>query len=297
MNLKAQTEILQELVMRDTQNPTEEAQRIKEWKAQTLVVQALEAEALALQTIENAKLKPECFQFGTSTLTAYTDEKGIPWFNANEVCAALEYANPWDALAQHVDKVDDLAKREVIDSMGRNQVANFINESGLYALIFGSTKEEAKKFKKWVTSEVLPAIRKKGFYESPAYMQMKAEAAKAKRLTNEIHEVKDRNQYLEGKKAPWIDDHLLNNMKAALEGEVQAHRETAAKLYNGGWPSDESKGMARSRVKFVKHVGTSVLRTIKDLEGVFKGTEWEGALNISVHLNRIKGDLEFVKHW
>jgi len=90
-----------------------------------------------------------------------------PWWLATDVCAALGFANPWDATAKHVDS-DDLAKREVIDSMGRKQSATFINESGLYALIFGSRLESAKRFKRWVTSEVLPAIRKTGAYQAPA---------------------------------------------------------------------------------------------------------------------------------
>ena len=70
-------------------------------------------------------------------------------------------ANPHQAIKSHVDE-DDLQKLEAIDNLGRTQRANYINESGLYALILGSTKETAKRFKKWVTSEVLPAIRKTG---------------------------------------------------------------------------------------------------------------------------------------
>lgn len=105
------------------------------------------------------------FQFEAQAVRVQIDDTGLPWFNANDVCAALELANPYDAVAKHVDS-DDLAKREVIDSLGRKQRANHVNESGLYALILGSTKEAAKRFKRWVTSEVLPAIRKTGSYSS-----------------------------------------------------------------------------------------------------------------------------------
>lgn len=100
-----------------------------------------------------------------------------PWFNASDVCDALGYVNPWDAVAKHVDD-DDLAKREVIDSVGRRQQANHINESGLYALILGSARPEAKRFKKWVTSEVLPSIRKTGGYKGSP-VKVVAEAARA----------------------------------------------------------------------------------------------------------------------
>jgi len=103
------------------------------------------------------------FQFETHALRLQVDDAGQPWFNANDVCAALELANPRDALAKHVDS-DDVAKRDIIDSLGRVQLASFVNESGLYALILGSTKDAAKRFKRWVTSEVLPSIRKTGTY-------------------------------------------------------------------------------------------------------------------------------------
>ena len=89
-----------------------------------------------------------------------------PWFLAKDLCDVLGYVNPWDALANHVTK-DDLAKHEVIDKLGRKQQVNFVNESGLYCLIFGSRLSAAQKFKHWVTSEVLPALRKTGTYTMP----------------------------------------------------------------------------------------------------------------------------------
>lgn len=91
------------------------------------------------------------------------DEKGEPWFCAKDVAIALGYKKPEWAVAKHVE-VDDSAKHGVIDSMGRKQIATFINESGLYSLILSSKLESAKRFKHWVTSEVLPAIRKHGAY-------------------------------------------------------------------------------------------------------------------------------------
>lgn len=106
------------------------------------------------------------FQFDAHAIRVQIDEAGQPWFNANDVCSALEFVNPHKAVADHVD-ADDLTKREVIDNLGRQQRANHINESGLYALILGSTKDAAKRFKRWVTSEVLPAIRKTGAYSVP----------------------------------------------------------------------------------------------------------------------------------
>ena len=106
------------------------------------------------------------FAFDTRAVRVQLDEHNNPWFNANDVCAALELANPHKSIADHVDD-DDRTKRDVIDALGRSQLTNHINESGLYSLILGSTKPAAKKFKKWVTGEVLPSIRKTGRYQAP----------------------------------------------------------------------------------------------------------------------------------
>ena len=103
------------------------------------------------------------FSFESHAVRVQVDAAGSPWFNATDVCDALEMGNPSQAIKSHVD-TDDLQKLEVIDNLGRTQRANHVNESGLYALILGSTKESAKRFKRWVTSEVLPAIRKSGTY-------------------------------------------------------------------------------------------------------------------------------------
>lgn len=110
------------------------------------------------------------FQFEAQSVRVVTDEGGEPWFHANDVCVSLGYVNARDALAKHVDE-DDVAKRDTIDNLGRNQQVNYINESGLYALIFGSAKPQAKRFKHWVTSEVLPTLRKTGSYTAPTASQ------------------------------------------------------------------------------------------------------------------------------
>ena len=107
------------------------------------------------------------FSFGNHEIRTVTDELGEAWFVANDVCAALELVNPRKALADHVDP-DDVTQGDTTDNLGRKQLTNHINESGLYALIFGSRKESAKRFKRWVTSEVLPAIRKNGYYVANA---------------------------------------------------------------------------------------------------------------------------------
>lgn len=91
---------------------------------------------------------------------------GEPWFVGKDVANALGYSRERDAISNHVDK-DDAVKHGVTDSMGREQQTTIINESGLYSLIFGSKLDTAKKFKRWVTSEVLPSLRKNGSYGAP----------------------------------------------------------------------------------------------------------------------------------
>ena len=93
-----------------------------------------------------------------------TDEKGETFFVGKDVAKALGYAKPLDALSKHVEE-DDSAKCGLIDSMGRRQQTIIINESGLYALVLSSKLEQARVFKRWVTSEVLPTIRREGRYE------------------------------------------------------------------------------------------------------------------------------------
>lgn len=88
-----------------------------------------------------------------------------PLFVAIDVATALGYAVPKTAVAKVVD-TEDIVKAEITDSMGRTQTVNCVTESGLYALIFGSKLESAKRFKRWVTSEVLPAIRRNGQYNA-----------------------------------------------------------------------------------------------------------------------------------
>ena len=89
-----------------------------------------------------------------------------PWFVGKDVAEILGYAKPLNALASHVD-TDDSLKQGLTDSLGRKQDTIIINESGLYSLIFSSKLPAAKAFKHWVTSEVLPQIRKTGKYGLP----------------------------------------------------------------------------------------------------------------------------------
>lgn len=94
------------------------------------------------------------------------ERDGEPWFVGKDIALALGYQNTKDALRKHVDP-EDKGGSQIATPSGIQQMT-IINESGVYALIFSSKLETAQKFKRWVTSEVLPALRKTGAYLTPA---------------------------------------------------------------------------------------------------------------------------------
>lgn len=126
---------------------------------------------------------------------------GEPWLAGADVAKALGYKNTKDALATHVDGIDkrllqrsDIATFEnhipqsalpfdFVNGEIPNRGLTFINESGIYSLIFSSKLPSAKKFKRWVTSEVLPAIRKTGTYTMPSAKSPECSPVKMRELT------------------------------------------------------------------------------------------------------------------
>jgi prophage antirepressor-like protein len=120
-----------------------------------------------------AQVAPVAFAFSSTYTVRVVIRDGDPWFVAADVCAALDLDNITKALLRLDDdeqQVVDFATLNSIQGvtnqeLNPGQKINLINESGLYSLILGSRKPEAKRFKKWVTSEVLPAIRKTGRYQ------------------------------------------------------------------------------------------------------------------------------------
>ena len=100
-------------------------------------------------------------EFGA--IRTMSNEQGEPLFCGKDVALALGYKRPEDAMAQHLE-IEDSVKHRVMDSNGKLRLTTFINESGLYSLILSSKLDGARRFKHWVTSEVLPSIRKQGGY-------------------------------------------------------------------------------------------------------------------------------------
>ena len=114
---------------------------------------------------------------------------GEPWFVGKDVATILGYAKPLNALDTHVDE-DDSLKQGLTDSLGRIQETILINESGLYSLILSSKMPNAKKFKRWITSEVLPSLRKTGSYSVERKPLSPAEMFKLQAELNYEHEQK-----------------------------------------------------------------------------------------------------------
>lgn len=140
-------------------------------------------------------------------------ENGAPWFIASDLCKALEYSNASKALSDHVDPED---KAYITQTLGQNipPITNsytpgsslLVNESGVYSLILRSEMPEAKRFKRWVTSEVLPAIRKTGTYSIVKQEDM----SPAKALLIAVQQIVEHEQILAE------HDHRLMAMESRL---------------------------------------------------------------------------------
>lgn len=121
--------------------------------------------------------------------------EGNPWFIGKEVADILGYTNAPKAIRDHVDDEDKLTERIVLS--GQNRSVTIINESGLYALIFGSKLPTARAFKRWVTNIVLPSIRKHGAYISPEVLEeMLVNTDFAKTVVRELHAEQSKNEAL-----------------------------------------------------------------------------------------------------
>lgn len=161
--------------------------------------------------------------FGEVRVVVINDE---PWFIGKDVALALGYAKPENALSTHVDEEDKTIT--LIQGTGSNYKSNttIINESGMYSLVFGSRLKTAKEFKHWVTSEVLPTLRKTGSYrittdhvsrKDLALMIIKAEEEKEKLAL----ENKNQAEIIESQKpAVVFTDAVKGSDSSCLVGEL-----------------------------------------------------------------------------
>lgn len=128
------------------------------------------------------------------------EKDGEPWFAGKDVAAALGYGRATKAVADHVES-EDRHDVPIQDSIGRMQNTPFINESGMYSLILSSKLESAKRFKRWVTHEVIPSIRKNGAYiRGQEDMSVSNEELVARALIAAKKIIDDKNAILEAQK-------------------------------------------------------------------------------------------------
>jgi len=168
-------------------------------------------------------------EFGA--IRTMSNEQGEPMFCAKDVCDALGYKKVNNAIAQHVDE-DDSLKQGVIDRLGRTQQAIFVNESGLYALILSSKLDSAKRFKRWVTGEVLPAIRQQGGY----MIARKGESEKEvmKRALQIVQATLDRRDEQIARLQPRADyaDHVLDSITCITTTQLAKELDMTAQQLN-----------------------------------------------------------------
>lgn len=179
----------------------------------------------------------QTFNFNATPLRTLTDEAGNPWFVAKDVCDVLGYTNPSKAIHDHIDPEDKL-NNESLSSLGQRG-GWLINESGLYSLILSSKQPNAKEFKRWVTHEVLPSIRKHGIYATDTTIdQILTDPDFAIRLLTSLKEERAKRIEAENQikalepKAKALDD--FTNVPETL-----LVREAAKLLSNAGTPIGE----------------------------------------------------------
>ena len=152
------------------------------------------------------------------------EKDGEPWFVGKDIAAALGYTDPNKAIVMHVDEEDKLNDKTA-SSLGQRG-GWLINESGLYSLVLSSKLPTAKKFKRWVTSEVIPSIRKHGMYATQSTVeQMLADPDTAIRLLNEIKSEREQRKVLQKqveaqKPAVIFTDAVVTSKNSILIGEL-----------------------------------------------------------------------------
>lgn len=157
-----------------------------------------------------------------------------PWFVGKDVATALGFTNSRDAIATHVFEEDKGV--EPIDTPGGKQNMTVVNESGLYALVFGSRLDSAKKFKHWVTAEVLPSLRKTGSYEMKNYSpEMKAILMHDEKIVKIDGRVTDleNNMVIDYGQQQTLKNEVNKVVVKALGGkESNAYKEVSKKVFS-----------------------------------------------------------------
>ncbi|HEM6592055.1 phage antirepressor KilAC domain-containing protein [Streptococcus suis] len=223
-------------------------------------------------------------QFGQVQLLEINTE---PWFVGKEIAEILGYKNSRDALSKHVDEEDKgVAKR---DTLGGSQDQVIINESGLYSLILKSKLPQAKQFKRWVTSEVLPSIRKHGGYLTDNKLeeallnpdtlislatQLKEEREARKQLQVANSQLMVDNQIMQPK-AQYFDDLVARNLLTSFRDTAKMLKIKEREFIN--WLLDKKFLYRDKKGKLVpfanKNDGLFEIKETKNESTAWKGTQ------------------------
>ena len=209
-------------------------------------------------------------QFGSVRVI---EREGEPWFVAADVCRALEVNDTHKA----VDRLDDDEKgRSSIPTLGGDQELLVVNEPGLYELVMGSRKPEAKAFKRWITHEVLPSIRKHGAYATAAVIDnILADPDYGIRLLEELKAEREKNSVLQPK-ADYFDALVERN---TLTGIRETAKELGVKqkvftdyLIEHGYLYRDNTNKLQPYAKYVED-GLFVLKECKSDKNGWSGTQ------------------------
>jgi prophage antirepressor-like protein len=195
------------------------------------------------------------FEFEAHEFRAMRDAQGDPWFAAADACEMLGIKNVSQAVAQLPD--DEKVTISFTDSDGKPHKLLMINESGLYRLIFRSNKPEAEQFRKWVTSEVLPSIRKTGRYIAKDLTPAEIILVQAQRLVEQERRVKAVEE------AQAAQEQRLHNLEIRVQSEPE-HFSIIGYCRLRGLPvpsRNEAQSLGQRAVKLSRLMGQSTGKT------------------------------------
>ncbi|MFG3613128.1 ORF6C domain-containing protein [Rummeliibacillus stabekisii] len=215
------------------------------------------------------------------------EKDGEPWFVGKDVAQILGYQRPDNAIRNHVDEEDKLMHQ--ISASGQNRNMTLINESGMYSLVLSSKLESAKRFKRWVTSDVLPQIRKTGAYTSNS-MELALQAAlDHERKINAIEEDVDylkNNMRIDSLQQLEIQQTAKRSIAHALGGkESVAYKEISKKAFIAFW--NEFK-------QYFKVPRYGDLPKIKMNEAIRFIELWRPSTTLQIEIDNCNRQMEFI---
>lgn len=232
---------------------------------------------------------PVVFNFGKQTIRTI-DRNGEVWFVASDVCAVLEISNPTSALGR-LDEDEramfnignTLISNEGNSTARGNPNANIINESGLFSLVLSSRKAEAKAFKRWVTHDVLPAIRKTGAYAAPQLAAPAPAAAPKKEFINprEVHSAEAINERIEFR-ALQLSHLMHKKFLADMRQPSQFHYFRTGDNVPEAWQPQFGASNAIDGLRVLACMADDMMTRYKEIDA-----EWEALLEATDKANGI----------